>query len=112
MADITLKPLARGVGTGSLVDIYTVPVSFRAMLLSFVVTNQTGGAVTLIVKVLQDPTLDGGTYRFAIPPRSVNNNSTDLCPELIRQTLNAGGKIQLQGNGLEFLGSGAEILMT
>lgn len=110
MAQFLWKPLARGVGTGSLVSVYTTPTGYKTLVKAMTVTNPTGGVLTLVVKVMQDSALDAGTFRSAIPGQSLASNQTYTCPEMVNQMLNATGQIELSGNGLEFLVSGAELL--
>jgi hypothetical protein len=112
MATITLKTLTRGQATGSTVVYYTAPTNTRALIKSATFFNTTNGAVTLQVYLVQDPNQDGGTSR-AINAVSVaaspGATATYVATEMTNQMLEAGGKIYIAGNGINFVISGAEI---
>ena len=98
----TLEPAAQGLLTASLATLYTVPAGRKFLIKSLVFGNFTGGALTLIVEALQ---ITGGTQRRYIEV-TVNDNETNLAPELINQALAAGGVIQASGDGMTFLLTG------
>ncbi|MDX1557111.1 MAG: hypothetical protein R3212_13860 [Xanthomonadales bacterium] len=80
-----------------------MPANRKFVVKAFTVTNDTGGAVTLKIRTTFT---SGGTARIMAPDRTVNDNDTDLVPEMVNQVVDAGGIIEGQGNGMEYAISG------
>lgn len=98
----SIEPAGQGLLTASLSTLYTVPSNRKFLIKSLTFGNFSGGALTLTVEALQSST---GTQRRYIE-RTVNDNDSDLAPELINQALAAGGLIQASGSGLTYLLTG------
>jgi len=95
----------QGLLTASLVTLYTVPVNRKFVFRAAIFANFTGGALTLIVELLDGT---GGTQRRYIEI-TVNDNNANLAPEVINHVLNAGGVIQASGLNMTYLLSGIEV---
>src|SRR5438034_11778270 len=100
-----VKTLADGLGGAALADIYAPPALTKAVIKTMAVCNSTAGAVALTVKVQPQA---GGTLRTVISARTLAVNETYLCPELVNEVIDVGGKIQLSGLNLEYVLSGLE----
>ena len=98
----TITAAAQGVLTASLTTLYTVPTNRKFVVKALTFGNFTGGALTLIVEAVQ---ASGNTQRRYIE-LTVNDNETNLAPELINQVIDAAGIIQASGDGITFLLSG------
>lgn len=97
----TITAAAQGALTGSLATIYTVPAGRKFVIKALTFGNFTGGVVTLTVEAVQN----GSTQRRYIEA-SVNDNDTNLAPELINQVLAAADVIQASGLDMTYLLSG------
>lgn len=103
----TVKNIADAVLTGSLAAVYTVPTGTRAVIRAAVLTNTTGAPVDATVDI--NPRTSG-TARVVIDSRTLADEESYLCPELINQVLEAGGVLRASGNGVTLMVSGAEIV--
>lgn len=109
MATTTQKQLvAPQALTAAVVTYYTVPANTVAIVTAGALSNSTGGAVACSVYIVPSGGT-AGTSNKTIPARSIANNDTDLCPELLGQRLPAGTTIQAVGNGVSFVLSGEEV---
>lgn len=100
------KNLLDGVLTATLADtVYTTPALTRTRLTSCVVYNNTAAPVTLTVQILP---ATAGTLRTVIS-RVLAVSESYLCPEVINQMLNVGGKLELSGLNMIAVVSGLEI---
>ncbi len=104
----TLKNLADGVlASGALTTAYTVPTGTQTIIKTLVLTNTTGAVIAATVVI--NPA-SGGTDRTLISARNIAAGGTDLCPEIVNQVIGAGGLLRVQGNGLTYMASGAELV--
>lgn len=101
------KNLADAVLTASAVTYYTAPTATKAIIKAATLCNNSGGAVNVTLTL--NPRT-GGTARTLIDNRSIADQETYLCPELINQVVEAGGVIQAQGLNVELMISGVEIV--
>jgi hypothetical protein len=98
----TITAAAQGILTGSLVTIYTVPTNRKFVVKALTFSNNTGGAVALIVEATQN----GGTQRRYIEDPSMADDSSNLAPELINHVFAAADVIQASGLNVTYLLSG------
>ena len=104
----TLKNLADGLlATGALTTVYTAPAGTSALVKAITITNATAGVIACSV-VINPRT--AGTDRTLISARNVAAGGTDLCPEIVNMMIEAGGLLRVQGNGLTYMVSGAELV--
>jgi len=101
------KNLADGALTASLVTQYTAPANTKAIIKAASLCNTSGGAV-LVTLTLNPRT--AGSARTLIDNRSVADEETYNCPEVINHVLEAGGVIQASGLNVLFVMSGVEIV--
>lgn len=107
MGAITLKNLADGALTGSVVTLYTVPTGTKTKITSVSFCNDTGAVVILLVQL---KARTGGTIRTVVQTRAVADKETYLAPEIVGQHLEAGGEILASGSGIDFVISGVEVV--
>ena len=101
MATYTAVNLADGVlSTGSLTDLFTVAALTTEVIKAMTVTNPTGAAIAMTLKLLPRT---GGTARTLVSAVNVPAGATFIMSEALNHVCEAGGKLQLQGNGLEYV---------
>ena len=103
---ITAKDLADGVGTGSPVLVYTVPINTTAVVKKWTFNNTTAGALTLTVDV------NGGTGDRELLTTIPIAAKTPYSPaELNGITIGQGGTIKINAPaGVDYYLSGIEIV--
>lgn len=95
--------------TGSAATYYTAPSLTRARIQSASLVNTTGGAVACTVHLVPS----GGTAdatNTIISARTVADDETYPCPDLINHVIEAGGTIQALGLNVTLVVSGVEII--
>lgn len=104
---ITWAVLAQGILSGSLADLVTVEAGITYEIRAATFANVTGAPLDLTAKLVDQT---AGTARTVIDARPLADEETYLAPELIGHILLTGGKIQGQGNGIEYFISGFKIV--
>lgn len=104
---INAKNLGDAVLTGSLAAVYTAPSSTRAIVKQAALCNTTGSPVDVTVDV--NPR-SGGTARVLIDTRTLADEETYTCPELINLVVEAGGVVRASGLNVTMMLSGVEIV--
>ena len=94
--------------SGALTDIFTPTDTGTVNIVKqCAICNPTGAPITTTLKVIART---AGTARTLVSGRSVAAGETYTTPEAINAVVETGGKLQLQGNGLEFYISGAKVV--
>lgn len=97
--------LANSTLTGSVVPYVTSPRNGSNTITSAVLTNSTGGAIT--VNVYNVPSGDSpGVGNIVISARSIAAGTSYACPELVGLVLKLGATLQASGSGLSFVVNG------
>jgi len=104
---ITAKVLAQAVLTASQAEYYAAPTGTTAIIHAAVLCNTTGGAVDCTVWL--NPA-SAGTDRVLIDTRTLADEESYICPELVNQVLAAGGTIDALGLNVTLYVSGVEIV--
>ena len=108
MATYTAVNLADGaLATGSLTALFTVSALTIEVIKAFTVTNPTGSAIAMTVKLLPRT---AGTARTLVSAYSLPAGATIIVAEALNHAVEAGGQLQLQGNGLEYVVSSMRIV--
>lgn len=77
-----------------------VPAGAQRRIISASLVNTTGGGIPATVNLA--PSGGAGTSNILISARTIAPGETYPCPELINQSMNAGGGVFALGNGLSF----------
>lgn len=97
--------LANSTLTGSVVPYVTSPRNGSNTITSAVLTNSTGGAIT--VNVYNVPSGGSpGVGNIVISARSIAAGTSYACPELVGLVLKLGATLQASGSGLSFVVNG------
>lgn len=105
---LSIKRLVPGsILTGSVATYYTCPANKYAIVKSITVANNTGAAVPFALYLVPAGQTATTAYQLR-PTRIIDVNEPYTCPEVVNQSIEAGGTIQAIGNGLTFMVSGAE----
>jgi hypothetical protein len=104
---ILALPLASGVGTGVLVEVYSVDVNTAAVVKRWAFNNTTAGALTVTVAIYNGT---GDLEMLSAVPLAAKPNGAYSPPELNGMTLSPGWKVKINAPaGVNFILSGIKI---
>jgi hypothetical protein len=104
---VTAQCLADGALTGSQATYYTAAALTTAIIKAATLTNNTGAPVA--VSVWLNPRTSG-TDRPVIDTRTLSDEESYPCPELINHVIEAGGTLDALGLNVVLYVSGVEIV--
>jgi hypothetical protein len=77
-----------------------VPTLTQRTIVAATLTNTTGAAIAATVYLA--PSGGNAAANMVISARTISAGETYVCPEMINQSINAGGAVWALGNGLSF----------